>query len=81
MVISGADCSHSGPAGSPLAPDNIPVLAIIGANDQREWPDCKLWGRKPPSKAVIVPDAGQSIYRTPEGQREIADFLKACCGG
>lgn len=81
LVISGADCSHSGPAGSPLVPTDVPVLAIIGANDRPEWPGCKLWGRDAPSKSVIIPNAGHAVYKTPEGQREITAFLKACCGG
>lgn len=81
IVISGADCSHERRAGVPLAPDTVPVLAIIGAKDHREWPGCTIRGRSAPSKAVIIPDAGHSVYKTPEGQREIANFLKACCGG
>jgi dienelactone hydrolase len=81
VVISGADCSHSGPSGQALAPAGTPVFAIVGGRDSREWPGCTLRSRPPPSDSVIIGDAGHSVYKTRAGQAAIAAFLAACCRG
>ena len=79
-VLLGTDCRFSG--GSPNAPGNVPVLNLVGSDD--DWgygggcfiSDQRPWG----SKVVIVPGGNHAMTQSEIPRVAITEFLKTCCG-
>ena len=78
-VLLGTDCIYSG--GSPDAPPEIPVLNLIGSND--EWgygAGCFISDKRPKgSKLVIVQGGDHDMTNSEIPRLAIAEFLKTCC--
>lgn len=79
IIMLGSDCSKSG--GSPVAPDEVPVLAIVGG-EADEWTkgwSCKVTRTIGGSKSIILDDAAHQIAHYSKTQNAIKLFLKQCC--
>lgn len=77
-IIIGSACTLSG--GRPAAPDDIPVLAIVGGNDDyRPGQSCSIQRTIGGSKSVIIAGAGHRISGYDETQNSIKTFLSQCC--
>jgi len=79
-VLLGTDCSWVG--GSPDAPLEIPVLNLVGSNDEwGYWAGCSISDKRPKgSKRVIVPGGDHAMTNSEIPRLAIAEFLKTCCG-
>jgi len=79
-VVLGTDCRFSG--GSPNAPGNIPVLNLVGSDDEYyDGGGCSISDQRPKgSKRVIVKGGDHYMLNSEIPRLEIAKFLKICCG-
>lgn len=78
IIISSA-CTLTG-SGSPNAPKNVPVLAIVGSNDDfRPGQSCTITRKVGGSRSVVIPGAGHRIADYEETKTAIKAFLKQCC--
>ena len=78
LVVLGSACTKSG--GSPIAPDNVPVLAIVGElDDYRPGLSCSIKRTVGGSKSIVIPGADHYIALYTETQTAIKLFLKQCC--
>ncbi len=79
-VLLGTDCRFSG--GSPNAPGNVPVLNLVGSDD--DWGyggGCFISDDRPGgSKLVVVPGGDHAMAQSEIPRVAITEFLKACCG-
>ncbi|MCG8547449.1 MAG: dienelactone hydrolase family protein [Alphaproteobacteria bacterium] len=79
VIISGYHCRVTG--GSPMAPNNVPVLNIVGEFDSNTGDDsCDVSSRGRGSKVAEISGAGHSLAKYPETRNEIREFLTICCG-
>jgi dienelactone hydrolase len=77
-IISGSACTLV--FGFPAAPEGIPVLAMVGENDEtRPGLSCTVRRTIGGSKSIIIPGAGHVISQFPETQEAIKRFLRECC--
>lgn len=78
LMVMGSACTNSG--GSPSAPDNVPVLAIVGESDSyRPGMSCAIKRTVGGSKSIIIPKADHWISHYDITQKSIKIFLKQCC--
>lgn len=79
-IIFGSACLHSGYGGRPAAPDDVPVLAIVGELDEvRPGESCSVSRTIGGSKSVVIPGGYHNILNYPETQKVVFKFLKTCC--
>lgn len=79
LIVIGSACTNSG--GSPSAPGNVPVLAIVGELDHyRPGMSCKITRRVGGSKSIVINGANHWISHEPETVKAISRFLNKCCG-
>ena len=77
-IILGSACTLSG--GTPAAPKNIPVLAIVGSNDNyRPGMSCKIERKIGGSRSVVVQGGEHWIGFRDETKTAIKRFLHECC--
>ena len=78
LIILGSACTHSG--GSPTAPDEVPVLAIVGeADDYRPGMSCTISRSIGGSKSVVISGGDHWIASYSQTKDSILKFLKQCC--
>lgn len=78
LIILGSACTHSG--GSPSAPSEVPVLAIVGeADDYRPGMSCTINRSVSGSKSIIISGADHWIALYAQTEKSIIQFLKRCC--
>lgn len=66
--------------GSPNAPKNVPVLAIVGANDDyRPGQSCKITRTIGGSRSIVIPNAHHQVAKFAKTQAAIKTFLSQCC--
>ena len=77
-IIMGSACTLVG--GSPAAPLGIPVLAVVGSNDEyRPGKSCDIERTVGGSQSIVLPGVRHSVAQYPETQKAIRHFLKRCC--
>jgi dienelactone hydrolase len=65
---------------SPRAPDGVPVLAVMGSEDEFfAGSECQISRDVGGSKSVVIPGAGHDILGHPELKQAVKTFLRACC--
>ena len=78
LIVIGSACTNSG--GSPSAPDNVPVLAIVGENDNyRPGLSCSISRTIGGSKSIIIKGADHWISDNNITRKSINKFLGECC--
>lgn len=78
LIVLGSACTNSG--GSPIAPDNVPVLAIVGEHDDyRPGLSCSITRTIGGSKSIIIKGADHWISHYSETEKSIIQFLGKCC--
>ena len=78
IIIFGTACISSG--GSPLAPKDVPVLAIIGEHDEfRPGESCSIKRKAGGSQSIVIPGANQFIAKYPQTREAVVKFLRRCC--
>ena len=78
LIVIGSACTNSG--GSPSAPDNVPVLAIVGEHDDyRPGLSCSITRTIGGSKSIIIKGADHWISNYNETRKSINEFLGKCC--
>jgi dienelactone hydrolase len=81
-VMLAASCKMRSDTGqrSPLAPEGVPVLSVIGSKDDYfAGKECKITRTVGGSKAVVILDAGHDIMGRPELKNAVGTFLDNCC--
>jgi len=79
IIILGSACSD-GATGSPAAPLNVPVLAIVGQNDNyRPGLRCNVTRSIGGSRSIAIPGARHRIADYPQTRNAIRGFLGQCC--
>ena len=79
-IILSSACTLVG--GSPAAPTDIPVLAIVGENDKyRPGQSCNINRSIGGSRSISIPGVGHRIASEDETFSAIKTFLAACCSG
>jgi dienelactone hydrolase len=81
-VILAASCTTRSDTGqrSPLAPEGVPVLSVIGSKDDYfAGKECAITRTIGGSKAVVILDAGHDIQGRPELKQAVGTFLDTCC--
>ncbi|MDH5395045.1 MAG: dienelactone hydrolase family protein [Gammaproteobacteria bacterium] len=79
LIVLGSACTNSG--GSPSAPANVPVLAIVGEHDDyRPGMSCSITRTIGGSQSIIIKGANHWISHYDETKKAINQFLKTCCG-
>ena len=77
-IIIGSACTLVG--GSPAAPPDVPVLAIVGSNDEfRPGLSCNVYRTICGSSSIVIQGAGHAIAEYPETQEAILTFLNQSC--
>ena len=75
-IILGDDCGGQ----RPRAPDNTPVLAIVGSEDQYfGGGGCKVTRTIKGSGSIVIPGAPHDVLDLPETQAALVAFFNACC--
>jgi len=75
-IILADDCSGERPG----APDNTPVLAIVGGEDEYFGGNsCKVTRTIKGSASIVIPGAPHGVSDLPEAQSAMAAFLGQCC--
>lgn len=78
VLIMGSACTLVG--GKPATPTGIPVLAIVGSNDDfRPGLSCKINRNEGISKSIVIQGAGHKVAQYPMTKQEIHLFLHKCC--
>lgn len=78
LIVLGSACTHSG--GSPTAPNDVPVLAIVGEiDDYRPGMSCTITRKIKGSKSIVIPGADHWIATHSVTQNAIKQFLQQCC--
>ncbi len=78
-IILASACTLNA-SGTPNAPKNVPVLAIVGANDDyRPGQRCKMTRTIGGSRSIVVPHARHHVAKYTETQEAIKTFLSLCC--
>jgi dienelactone hydrolase len=81
-IIVAASCLSSGGANqyAPRAPDNVPVLTIVGSMDEGyAKPNCQVDRSVGGSRSVVIAGAGHDIMGHPELKQAVKSFLRTCC--
>ncbi len=81
-VILASNCSRfqSQDGASPRAPAGVPVLAVVGAEDQYyKGSSCNVARRVGGSNSIVISRAGHDIVGHPELKDAIKSFLRQCC--
>lgn len=79
-ILIGTDCRFSS-VGARGAPAGIPVLNIVGSND--DWGyggGCSIEPDARGSKSVVIKEASHAVDLEPEALAAMAEFLETCCG-
>ena len=77
LIIVAAPCSAELEQ-IPAAPKSVPVLAMVGENDEWAYDSrCRTSTHATGSKSVVIKDAGHGIPELPEVGKAVADFLRA----
>lgn len=79
VVLLGVDCRLTG--GSPLTPASVPVLNIVGAQD--DWGfgrGCSMNRTSDGSKTVVLQDAGHAVEGDARAFDALDEFLRASVG-
>ena len=64
----------------PRAPQNIPVLTIIGGEDEYlKGTSCKVTRTLKGSGSIVIPGAPHALDWEPEVAAAISEFLDSCC--
>ncbi len=76
-IILSNNCSGNQPA----APENTPVLAVVGEKDPAyvSGSSCKVSRKIGGSESIVLADAPHGISEIPETQLAIENFLEQCC--
>lgn len=75
-IILADDCSRERPG----APDDTPVLAIVGGEDEYFGGNsCKVTRTIRGSASIVIPGAPHGVSDLPEAQSAMAAFLSECC--
>lgn len=74
-VILGADCD----GGSPKAPAETPVLAMIGSEDAYFSQHCKVTRRVGGSQSIVIKGGYHEILSHPQTKQGVSEFLRNCC--
>jgi len=78
LIVLGSACTHSG--GSPSAPAEVPVLAIVGeSDDYRPGMSCTIKRKIKGSRSIVIPNADHWIATDSVTQNAIKQFLQQCC--
>ncbi len=78
VVLSATDCRFSG--GSPNTPRAIPVLNMVGSNDNKGGGSgCRISRTVGGSKRVVIQGAFHKLANNSEARRVLERFLKQCC--
>jgi predicted esterase len=78
LILVGTDCRHSG--GSPATPNGIPVLNIVGSQD--EWgygAGCSIGRKVGGSKGVVFEKRVHDLSGDAEAREVLEHFLEECC--
>ena len=79
VILSATDCRFSG--GSPNTPRSIPVLNMVGSNDNKGGGSgCRITRTVGGSKRVVIQGAFHKLANDSEARRVLEQFLEACCG-
>lgn len=77
-IITGSACTLVG--GKPAAPPDVPVLAIVGAQDRyRPGKSCHITRTVGGSRSIVIPGANHEVAGYPQTREAIEDFLRRCC--
>lgn len=77
LIMSSA-CTLVG--GAPAVPAGVPVLAIVGSNDQfRPGESCTIDRADGMSQSIVIKGAGHTVAQYPATQKAIRTFLHKCC--
>ena len=64
----------------PAAPDDTPVLAIVGGEDEFfNGSSCNVMRTTKGSRSIVIQDALHDVSRLPEVEETIGEFLDECC--
>jgi dienelactone hydrolase len=81
-IILAAGCDTHGDTNrrSPRAPDDVPVLSVMGSKDDYfADSSCQISREVGGSKSILIPGAGHDIMGHPELKQAVKAFLRACC--
>ena len=79
QIILGSACTLTDD-GSPAAPKNVPVLAIVGESDNyRPGLSCTITRKAKGSKSIVIPGADHWISHYDLTKNSIKSFLRQCC--
>ena len=71
-IIEANNC----PKGQPMAPEGVPVLAIVGEQDSYlGGTSCKIDRDVGGSRSIVIPGGQHDISSLPETEQAIDDFL------
>jgi len=77
-IIIGSACTLVG--GTPAAPPDVPVLAIVGEHDDyRPGLSCTVKRTVGGSKSIVIPAAHHQVAQYPQTREAIKSFLHQCC--
>ena len=78
VILSATDCRFSG--GSPNSPAGIPVLNMVGSNDDKGGGSgCRISRTVGGSKRVVIEGAYHKLANNSDARRVLERFLKQCC--
>lgn len=78
IIVYGSACTESG--GTPNAPEDVPVLAIVGEyDDYRPGLSCKITRKVGGSRSIVLPGEDHFIATNPQTREAVVKFLKSCC--
>ena len=78
VVLIGTDCRFVG--GRPRTPDGVPVLNMVGSNDNEGGgKGCRITRTVGGSRKVIIEGGRHKLGNNADAMRELEAFLAACC--
>lgn len=78
-IILGSACTLIA-TGTPNAPENVPVLAIVGEQDDyRPGQTCSITRTIGGSRSVVIPNADHWVANYTQTRYAIKNFLNQCC--